>query len=258
MRMLKIDMSSWSGKPVDFRIMKEQYHIDAVNLRLGAGLAKDVNFDYYFDLSGMLGLYRFCYWYFKPAYGWQNQALKFREALGIRKLEGIHFCDLEETGGILPVSYVLSYAHEWLKSTDGVVGKTGGIYTSPGFWKSIGGQNASWVMTENRHLWEAQWPWDNLGKEYVDAHINTIKTDMTIMPTEVPPWNRAIWWQFTAKATVGGLPEKDCDLSVSVGHGWEIIDLYDLPIDELVEPKTFDELVDRFMSLEQWAKYQGY
>ncbi len=88
--------------------------------------------------------------------------------------------DVETTGG-MSSSTVISRVNEWLQRVRSRTGRTPALYTSPGFWSSIGNPTPSPFP----YLWVAHWT--------------------NYCPTLPPNWSDFQWWQYTSSGSVRGI-----------------------------------------------------
>jgi len=257
MRMLAVDISKWDGI-VDFPQIRS-WGIEAVFIRVGCGYLKDPKLDDYMMGAKSVGLYRFSYYYFMPALNYITQAENYAKWANPYNIEGAHHNDFESTGGLIG-GQSLTMAHGFCQETDRNTQRICDIYTALYFWKGVGGANATWVNSEKRKLWSAQWPIDlnpNV-KQLLPQYTAEVLAGMH-SPSLVPPWAQTHWWQYTAKLTVPGIEARDVDGDSSISVREDVLQEYNLTPPPLPpEPKTFEELVDRYVRLETWAMAHGY
>lgn len=253
-----IDVSSWQ-EIIDWKAVKELGGIEVMFGRAGHGLTPDKYLKANLDGAGAQGIYRFVYWYFEPNYDATAQANTFLKAIQGLTYEGVPVLDLETTGSILPTSRVLNMGHMFAQKVDAGTGKVCDIYTRQNFWYQIGGATATWVLSEKRHAWIAQWPWDN--SPNIRALLNTNMPALwngQYAPIEIKPWPVATWWQVSSKYQCPGV-KGDVDVDASVVDKEYIKALYNLEAPVVYQPPAnYDELVARFTALEKWAIQNGY
>lgn len=246
-RMKVCDISKWNGD-VNFEKLQEE-GFEGVFIRAGDGYTEDPRFREFRQKARLAGLRVGFYWFFRPNLSWQAQAEKFLAVVAGDRGDFGLVIDLEVHGGILPRSRVLTMAQLFLQAVQGRI-----IYTSPGFWGSVGGLTASWALAYD--LWLAQWPLDNLPE--IDQVIGALTVDVLTgkaNPVKLSPWPTAIWWQFSAKGKSEGNGSSYIDLNASVLSREQVLKYYNLsdgPTTPPEAPKTFEELSARFFALEKW------
>ena len=99
--------------------------------------------------------------------------------------------DVEVTGG-LAASTVISRVNTWLQRVQSRTGRLPVLYTSPGFWSSLGNPTPSPLP----YLWVAHWG--------------------ASCPTLPPNWGRLRFWQYSATGSVPGI-SGDVDLDLYNG-----------------------------------------
>lgn len=258
-RLKLIDISKWDGQPADPDAIKAAGY-EGVLIRASYGLVRDQLFNYYWSIfKGKLK--RFAYHYFMPAYDWKAQANLFYSSFTLDKPEGILMLDVEETGGIIPVSNIFNAAHSFCQYIDTILPLKlpAGIYTGRWFWEAQGGSNQTWVVSENRALWSASYPYDARtdAKAYVRVMEPKIVDGSALAtPIIVKPWNIVTIWQWSAKGSVPGIVAQDVDLDVSIKDRLEFYAM--MGWIEQAEVIPYEELVYEFEELKAWAISMGY
>jgi hypothetical protein len=118
--------------------------------------------------------------------------------------------DFERVDG-QPGAECLKMAKTWLEEIEDR-GVKPLIYTYPAFWKTIGGETATWAL--NYRLGLAQWPKDIwiLGFSpsiFTAPRLETMKTDIVngkLKPMVLKPWTSPALWQFTSRVDSKAIP----------------------------------------------------
>lgn len=253
------DVSVYQGV-VNFIQLASEGFVGTI-IRAGNGFVPDSKWDANRMLAKVAGLYVGYYWYFRPNLDWQKQADAF-----LKTLDGDFghiplVIDLETDGGILPISRVLPWVKSWCEYIALSTGKKPFIYTSPYWWRKLGGTDPKNAWASEYYLWMAQWPFDadpNIASklELITESALTGK----INPYTVYPWISPDMWQFTSRGVSTAVQSAHLDLDVTVKPwaeamaDWGLTELPPPP----TTPVTFEELAQRFTALEAWAKTQGY
>jgi len=143
----------------------------------------DPNFGTYWAGAKAVGLTVGAYQYFRPSGDPIAQAdlmVNKIQAAGYASTDIPPVIDVETTEG-LSASTVLSRVNSWLSRVQSRTGRQPVLYTSPGFWNSIGAPQP----TPLPYLWVANWG--------------------VSCPTLPAPWGRLRFWQYTDTGTVSGV-----------------------------------------------------
>jgi lysozyme len=246
------DVSKWNGD-VDFDQLRAE-GFDGVFIRAGDGLVEDPRFQAFRNRARAAGLYVGFYWFFRPNLDWRAQAQKFLAVVGGDRGDFGLVIDLEVTGGTLPVSRILVMAQLFCQYVGAKI-----IYTSPGFWNSLGGALAAWAAAYD--LWIAQWPHDaSPNVEQIIPQFTETVLSGGAHPVSLRPWPAAEWWQFTAKGKAAGNRSAYIDLDASIRSIEGVKEHYGLSGEPGYHPPvSYDELVARFSALEKWLMVEhGY
>ncbi len=223
-------------------------------IKASEGYVKDDLFDRQWGLAKG-NTVRGSYHYFRPAYDPVRAAQALVDWLEEDPGELSPMLDLETTDG-LSGSEVLRRARIWLTE---VAARAGGrwnkppmIYTNPGFWQSIGGEEASWAAEFPLVL--ARWSYDK-AVMFGYYYQQVIGGQRELVPPEAPaPWKEYKFWQWTRRGRpedVPGYPKGKLavDFDVFLGNSDELR-AWSRPA-----PRTLEERVAKLE--ERVAKLEG-
>lgn len=255
------DVSKWNGK-IDFEGLKAEGY-DGVIIRAGDGITLDPMFEENRRRARLAGLFVGYYWFFRPNMDWRVQADKFIAVCNGDYGDFPLAIDLEVTGSVLPKTRILIMAQRWLQYVEAETGRRPMIYTSPGFWKGIGGEGPSGAWAKEYDLWMAQWPFD-LNPDIDRIMPNLIESVLTgeMNPVRLAPWSTAELWQFTAKGKSkhNGSNHLDIDASIrSIEGVLQYYGLGDTTRDPHMPPADSEEVSMRLYKIEKFlAEKFGY
>lgn len=140
------------------------------------------------------------YQFFRP-----NQDATAQADLFVNQLNAVGFgandlppvIDVEVTGGVSG-STVAARVNTWLNRVKSRTGRLPALYTSPGFWSSIGNPTPSLLP----YIWDAHWG--------------------VSCPSLPPAWPRLRFWQYSSKGSVSGI-SGDVDLDIYNGTLTELL-----------------------------------
>ena len=153
-------------------------------IRVSDGLSHvDSQFENNWQNAKSAGVFVGAYQFFRPSQDATDQA-----DLMVQKLNSMSFgrldlppvIDVETTDGVSS-STVISRVNTWLQRVQSKTGRKPALYTSPGFWSSIGNPTPSPFP----YLWVAHWT--------------------NNCPTIPPNWSELLWWQYSSSGSVDGI-----------------------------------------------------
>ena len=172
------DVSHWQGT-IDFALAKSH--------GLKGTIIKATESTFYVDDRLLVnsknandaGLHIGYYHFLRANYDAKVQARFFYNTVKNLPLSYNYVCDTETFDGVSGAT-VLSRVKTFCEEVTLLSGKEPWIYTSPGFWNSIGGYGSLGTWASRYKLWI--------------AHYTSAST-----PIQPPPWKTFLFWQYTSK-----------------------------------------------------------
>lgn len=177
-----IDVSYYQGTIQWGQVYNDGRRFAIIRVSDGIGF-EDPKFESYWSNSDNAGLVQGAYQFFRP-----NQNALDQADLMIRKLNAVGFrasdippvLDVEVTGGESNAT-IANKINNWVDRVRNQTGRKPIIYTSPGFWSSIGNPDIP-----NTYLWVAHWT-------------------TASCPSIPPTWAKWRFWQHSSTGSVNGI-----------------------------------------------------
>lgn len=177
-----IDVSVYQGTITWSSVKSAGKNFAFIRVSDGTGTL-DANFATNWSHAKSAGLTVGAYQFFRPSQDPIAQAdliVNKVQAAGYVSTDLPIVIDVEVTGGMSNAT-IISRVNQWLQRVQSRTGRLPALYTSPGFWSSIGNPTPSPLP----YLWDAHWG--------------------ATCPTLPPAWGRLRWWQYSDSGSVSGI-----------------------------------------------------